>query len=92
MIRTNLQADLLLLALAHAPGIPTELQSQVVGDSVGHYVPDATVYRLLSRLVADGYVDQNGTEYTLTDKGAMRVRHNGKLWRRLSLLAEERLH
>ena len=86
-------AGWILLALASQPQYGGAISEQIVADTVGGYIPDTTLYRLLERLEKDGYIEQlPGTEtFRLSMKGRDYVRWLGASWERLGRLASSRL-
>jgi DNA-binding PadR family transcriptional regulator len=86
-------AGWILVALASQPLHGGAISEQVVADTVGGYIPDTTLYRLLDRLSSESYIEAvTGTDtLQLTIKGRDYVRWLGASWERLGRLALSRL-
>jgi DNA-binding PadR family transcriptional regulator len=59
----------ILVALSSGEMTGTEVQSQIVGDTVGVYVRDSSIYTVLRRFVEMGWVETKGKSYLITDEG-----------------------
>jgi DNA-binding PadR family transcriptional regulator len=85
--------EYVLLALANGPLHGGAARNQVIADTVGEYVPDTTLYRLLDRLEDEKLIERmpDMERWRLTAKGRDRLRITGSGWRRLGQLAGERV-
>jgi DNA-binding PadR family transcriptional regulator len=59
----------ILVALADGEQTASEIQSQIVGDTVGLYVRNSSLYTALHRLEEMGLVRLRGKWYALTEAG-----------------------
>jgi DNA-binding PadR family transcriptional regulator len=59
----------ILVALAHGEQTGSEIQSRIIGDTVGVYVRASSIYTALHRLKEIGLVEARSKAYRLTDKG-----------------------
>ena len=86
---------LVLLALADGEKAGSEVQRQIIGDTVGHYLPTNTVYRTLRGLEETGLVSmviwRTQKIYRMTDKGRHFLDIAAKEKRETSRLARQRL-
>ena len=88
----NPAADWILLALTDGPKHGGAISPQIIGDTVGGYVPRTTLYRMLAELHEKGYIEQrSGREFQLTSKGRKRLLNQGNVWERTARLVQERL-
>jgi DNA-binding PadR family transcriptional regulator len=76
-----------LLALSKGVMYPYAIRKQIIGDSLGVYVKDGTLYRVLGDLVRAGLIEETvgmnswRTSYMLSDVGRRRLKaENGVLW------------
>jgi DNA-binding PadR family transcriptional regulator len=92
---TGLQIGfLVLLALAASPANGGEISRRIVGDTLGQYVRDSSLYDELRRLEEAGLVERYGTgwphEMRITDEGDRYLRLSVRTMGRLMEVARER--
>jgi DNA-binding PadR family transcriptional regulator len=81
----------ILVALAEEPKIGSAVQSQIIGDTLGHYVGDSALYDVLHRLEGRGLVAATGKRYSLTDQGWHRLKVETRMFKILLENATRRL-
>jgi DNA-binding PadR family transcriptional regulator len=87
---------LILLALAEGPSSGSDIQSQIIADTVGRYITKSTLYDDLKRLTADGLVEPvliHGAEkiVALTARGRKRFVLEAQLLQMMAQTARERM-
>jgi len=80
---TTLDTVAIIVALAAGPKTLSEVQSQIVADTVGHYVRISSVYAALRRLVETGLLEEKFKTYSLTGKGWHKLDVEGRLLQQL---------
>jgi DNA-binding PadR family transcriptional regulator len=86
-----------LLALAGGPSHGAEIRQQIIGDTMGVYLRDSTLYSTLRSLLRDGYVeelparDRQRRVYRLSEKGRRILEMEARMHREAAGLAQERL-
>ena len=86
---------LVLLALAEGGKNGLEVQRQIVGDTMGNYVPVTTIYATLKSLcereLAEMSLESWRKVYRITDRGRLMLEIAAKEKRETSRLAQRRL-
>jgi DNA-binding PadR family transcriptional regulator len=78
-------------ALSSGEQTGTEVQSQIVGDTVGVYVRDSSIYTVLRRFVEVGWVETKGKSYLLTDEGRRHLKIETHAFEALVQHAKQRI-
>jgi DNA-binding PadR family transcriptional regulator len=82
----------ILLALAVEPLSGAGIQKRIIGDTVGRYVRDSSLYDALSVLAEAGLLERLANKtYRLTAKGRRRLEVEARAMVRATRLAQERL-
>lgn len=87
----------ILLALAEGPLHGTAIRDQMVGDTLGIYLRDSTLYSALKSMLKAGLIEQleseqaYGKSYRLTGIGRKRLENEARRHVRAVHLAGERL-
>jgi len=87
---------LILLALADGPASGSDIQKQIIADTVGVYIGTSSLYRALRRLIALGHIEpitDHGREtiLDLTSKGRKCLARETKLLQIMAVTARERV-
>ena len=73
----------ILVALAAGPTTLSGVQSQIIADTLGHYVRISSVYATLRRLIERGEIEERAKTYMLTSKGWHTLSVEGRLLQQL---------
>jgi DNA-binding PadR family transcriptional regulator len=81
----------ILLALAAGPQHGAGLRERIVGDTLGFYIRDSTLYDALKVLARDGYIEGAARTYRLSEKGKKMLESESRIYKRAAELAQQRL-
>jgi DNA-binding PadR family transcriptional regulator len=98
-MRTPLESTkyFVLLALAAGPNHGAEIREQVIGDTMGVYLRDSTLYSTLKTLLKDGHVeelpawDRQRRVCRLSEKGRRALELEARTHGEAARLAQRRL-
>jgi DNA-binding PadR family transcriptional regulator len=86
----------ILLALADEPLHGLGIQKRIIGDTLGFYVRDSSLYTSLKVLEREGLIEKapgppHRVTYKLTEKGRRTLEYESRTLRRAVELAQQRL-
>jgi DNA-binding PadR family transcriptional regulator len=82
----------ILLALAGGPRTGAEIRQLVLGDTMGIYLRDGTLYEALASMARAGLIERDEAKiYRLADKGRRVLEHESRVLRDAVQLSRERL-
>lgn len=87
----NTDTFAVMVALASGPKSGRQVQSQIVGDTLGMYVRDSVIYGALHRFVDLGWADDIPGGFALTDRGRQVLKMESRTFENLLEKVKQRL-
>ena len=83
----------ILLALADEALTGADIRQKIIGDSMGVYARDSSLYDALTNLAEAGLIERGQDKrYRLTERGRRRLEDTARTLRRAVELSQQRLH
>ncbi len=89
---------LILTALVEAPAHGTAIRAQIVGDTLGIYIADGTLYAALKSLKRSRLIEETTAaisyrrEYQISSEGRRHLKLEQRMHRRIIDVLDSRLH